>query len=391
MNRLATLVVMALFAAPVLGAPVEVWIDKPRSSGFVFGDVDFEATVNAEEAVALVQFLLDGKVVAEFVHPPYRMLVDVGFENEEHEFRVVAKTTSGLTGEAVMVTAALHVDEAVDVGLQQLYITVSDGGKRVQGLGSEDFKIYDQGDRQEIVTFERGDIPLTAALLLDCSLSMEKGERLEAALRGAKVFLEAMNKLDRARVMLFSGRLLRETASTDDVAELAASLESVTPVGGTAINDHLYMSLSNLEREQGRRVVVMLSDGEDVHSVLEMRDVLQKARHSQALIYWIYLREEGAESELPTYTTSWRDLESNRREAKLLRETVRESGGRIEIVESVEDLDAAFAGIIDELREQYVIGYYPSADRGDGSWHKVKVNVKHPSASVRTRGGYYDY
>ena len=391
MRSSALVGLVALIAVPTLAAPVEVWIDKPRSSSFVFGDVEFAATVKADDAIASVRFFVDGVQVVEFVNPPYRMLVDVGFDNEEHEFRVVARTIGGASGESVMVTSALRVDEMVEVQLQQLYITVSEGGDRVQGLDREDFKVLDEGRKQEIVTFERGDIPLTAALLLDCSLSMEKGERLEAALRGAQVFLEAMHELDRAQVMLFSGRLLRASQLTGDSVQLAAALEHVTPTGGTAINDHLYLSLSSLEREQGRRVVVVLSDGEDVHSVLEMQDVLQKARRSQALIYWIYLREAGAEKELPTYSTSWRDVEANRREAKLLRETVRESGGRIEIVESVEDLDDAFAGIIEELREQYVIGFYPSEDRGDGSWHRVKVSVTHPSASVRTRGGYYDY
>jgi len=151
------------------------------------------------------------------------------------------------------------------------------------------------------------------------------------------------------------------------------------------------MSLANLEMEQGRRVVVAFSDGEDVHSVLQMRDVVDKARSSQALIYWIFLREPGAEDEIRTYTTSWRNTEANREEAKLLRKAIRESGGRIEVVEAIEDLDEAFAGIIAELREQYVIGYYPGEDHGDGSWHDVKVRVSRPGVNVRTREGYLDY
>ncbi len=378
-------------SAVAVAEPIEVWIEKPRSTRFVFGDVEFEASVRAEEAIAAVEFFLDGKKVAELAHPPYRILVDVGFDNAEHEFRVVVHTAGGEEGSAVMVTAALQVDETVKVELQQLYVTVSSNGERVLDLDRGDFRIQDDGTRQEMVTFERGDVPITASLILDCSLSMEKGERLASALEGAAVFLKDMKPLDRAMVMLFSDRVLRVTAFGEERAPLLEALENVQATGGTSINDHLFLALSRLEMEQGRRVVVLFSDGEDVHSVLSMREVIEKARSSQALIYWIFLREPGADEEVRTYTTSWRDADANLVEAKLLRQAIRESGGRIEVVEDPGRLEEAFAGILAELREQYVLGYYPSADRGDGAWHRVKVRVDRAGVSVRHREGYIDY
>lgn len=391
MSLLRWVPTLLVVAAPIMAAPIEVWIEKPRSTKFVFGDVEFEAAVESTEPVIAVEFFLDGKKLAEFVGPPYRMLVDVGFDNAEHEFRVVARSSTGETASSVMVTAALHVDEMVEVDLQQLYVTVSSGGQRILDLDRSDFRITDEGKRQEIVTFERGDVPITASLILDCSLSMEKGERLESALRGANVFLEGMHELDRAQVTLFSDRLLRTTEFSGDRELLAPALENVHAAGGTAIHDHLFHALASLEREQGRRVVVLFSDGEDVHSVLSMQDVLQQARSSQALVYWVFLREESADDEVRTYTTSWRDAEANLKEAKLLRQAIRESGGRIEVVEDPAALNDAFAGILAELREQYVLGYYPSEDRGDGKWHDVKVRVDRSGVAVRTREGYVDY
>lgn len=385
------LLLSAVLAAPAMAEPIEVWIEKPRSTKFVFGDVDFEAAVQSAEPVEAVEFYLDGNRIAEFVTPPYRLLVDVGFDNIEHEFRVVARDVNGETASSVMVTSALQVDEIVDVELQQLYVTVSQGGERVLDLDRDEFRISDDGKRQEIVTFERGDVPITASLILDSSLSMEKGERLAAALRGAEVFLTGMNPLDRAMVMLFSDRVLRMTDFGEEQAPLIRALENVEAAGGTAINDHLFLALSRLEMEQGRRVVVLFSDGEDVHSVLSMRDVIQKARSSQALIYWIFLREPGQDDEVRTYTTAWRDADANLEEAKMLRRAIRESGGRIEVVDDLAALDDAFAGILAELREQYVVGYYPSADHGDGKWHDVKVRVGRSGVSVRTREGYVDY
>jgi Ca-activated chloride channel family protein len=389
--KIARAFLCVMLAVAGQAGAIDIWIDRPSSTDFVYGEVDFEAAIEITEGSAAVEFFVDGVKMAELFEPPYRVKVEVGFENVEHEFKVVARSADGQRASRVIVTAALHVDEIVEVELQQLYVTVGEGDRRVLDLDRDEFRIFDEGKRQEIVTFERGDVPLTATLLLDCSVSMEKGDRLAGALAGAQRFVEAMNPLDRANVVLFSGRLLRASDFTDDQAVLQQSLDNVEAVGGTAINDHLFLSLANLEKEQGRRVVVALSDGEDVHSVLKMREVVEKARSSQALIYWIFLREPGATDEIRTYTTSWRDAEANRAEAKLLRRAIRESGGRIEIVESLEEIDDAFVEIMAELREQYVIGYYPSEDRADGSWHDVKVRVARTGLAVRTREGYLDY
>jgi Ca-activated chloride channel family protein len=385
---LALSAVMALAAAPS-GAEVNVWIDKPDSTESVFGLVDVEVAVASDEPNVQVEFFLDGRALGIVAEPPYRAKVDVGHENVEHEFRVVARTPSGQTVEAIVVTPSLRVDDTLEVELQQLYVTASRNGTRVLDLERSDFRILDDGDKQEIVTFERGDIPLTAILLLDCSGSME-GERLEAALEGAGLFLEGMQGLDEAMVMLFSDRLLRSTAFTSDKEVLTSALEDVNAVGGTAINDHLFMALKRLDARQGRRVVVLFSDGADVHSVLPMEEVLHKARISQALIYWIHLQRPN-EANVASFSSSWRNVEANEQEYKLLRNTIKEGGGRNEVLEEASQLGDAFAGILAELREQYVVGYYPSNRENDGKWHSVKVRLSEPDIRIRTRDGYIDY
>ncbi len=382
---------LTTIAAAAVAAPLEVWIERPRSAEFVFGRIDFVARVVGEEPIARVELLVDGRSVATLVRPPYRVEVDLGNDNVEHQFEVVAHTTRGRTAAARVVTPKLQVDDVVEVELQQLYVTATAFGRRVLDLRREDFRIHDRGKRQKIVTFERGDVPLTAVVLLDCSLSM-RGERLAAARRGARVFLKGMRELDEAEVVLFSDRMLRSTAFSGDAAALKAALDGVTASGGTAINDHLFLALQRLDTRQGRRVVVLFSDGSDVHSVLEMEQVADKAKGSQALIYWIHLMEEGESAEeLPSYRSSWRGVADNQRELRQLREAVGESGGRIQFLTSIDQLEDAFAEILAELREQYVLGYYPTDDRGDGSWHKVRVQVSRPEVELRTRGGYYDF
>jgi len=389
-KRLSVLPTLAVVLLASQAVALEVWIERPRPSEFVVGQVEVLIRAAPEEEVGTVQLMVDGRQVALFDRPPFRVAVDVGQENTEHEFEVLVRSVAGELKSASVVTPALRIDEVVDLGLQQLYVTVSGFGKRVLDLAEEDFRILDEGKRQEIVTFERGDIPLTATLLLDCSLSM-KGDRLAAALQGANEFVEGMKPLDQAMVMLFSDRLLRATEFSEDREMLSQALTRVEAAGGTSINDHLFLALSRLEAVQGRRVVVLFSDGSDVHSVLPMEGVLQKARSSRALIYWIRLRDQGEDSEVPEYTSSWRNVEANRREFKDLRLAIQESGGRIEVVESLEELEEAFAGILAELREQYVLGYYPSEAKHDGGWRDVRVRIEKSGLDVRTRGGYFDY
>jgi len=389
-KRLSVLPTLAVVLLASQAVALEVWIERPRPSEFVVGQVEVLIRAAPEEEVGTVQLMVDGRQVALFDRPPFRVAVDVGQENTEHEFEVLVRSVDGELKSAAVVTPALQIDEVVDLGLQQLYVTVSGFGKRVLDLAEEDFRILDEGKRQEIVTFERGDIPLTATLLLDCSLSM-KGDRLAAALQGANEFVEGMKPLDQAMVMLFSDRLLRATEFSEDREMLSQALTRVEAAGGTSINDHLFLALSRLEAVHGRRVIVLFSDGSDVHSVLPMEGVLQKARSSRALIYWIQLQDPGEDSEVPEYTSSWRNVEANRREFKDLRLAIQESGGRIEVVESLEELEEAFAGILAELREQYVLGYYPSEAKHDGGWRDVRVRVEKSGLDVRTRGGYFDY
>ncbi|MDX1502305.1 MAG: VWA domain-containing protein [Thermoanaerobaculia bacterium] len=378
-----------LAAVSLLGAtdpPFGVWIDRPLNGAAAFGPTEIVLAVESSESTA-VEVFVDGRSVGTLYKPPYRLKVDLGYENLAHEIRAEARSRSGRTASAVVTTAPIQIDEEIELPLQQLYVTVSSGGRSVQGLTRGDFRVFDSGDLQEIVTFEGGDAPLTAVLLLDCSLSMA-GARLQAALRGADLFLEHMAPLDEAAVLLFSDRLLLQTPFTTQPAQLSPSLREVEPVGGTALNDHLFLALKRLDARQGRRVVVAFTDGSDVHSVLRMWDVMRKAQISQAMVYWIYLQDSGDGQ--PRYTTAWRDVPTNRQEYELLHRLIEETGGRIRPVAALDDLDDAFIEILSELRDQYVLGYYPTSDRDDGSWHEVRVRVSGGGA-VRTREGYLDY
>lgn len=378
-------------AGPASAADPRVAIIEPSPWGAVSGEVPVRINIDATADVSHVELWIDGRLVATLRQAPWETTVDVGAENREHTFRAVAHTVDGTLGEMELQTPAIEVDEILELPLQQLFVTVSRGSGRVTDLSRSDFRVVDDGQVQELVTFEGGDAPLTAVLLVDSSQSMS-GERLDSAIRGVEAFTAGMRDLDEAMALMFADQLLRATPFTDDPAVIRSSLEGVEAMGGTALTDHLYTAFKILDGRQGRRVVVVLSDGFDVYSALRMKDVLWKARRSQAIVYWIQLQERvPRDSDVGLFESSWRAAHENQEEYKTLTRLVVESGGRIETVERADQVRGAFESILQELRDQYVLGYYPTDLRHDGSWRPVQVQVRGFGASARVREGYVDF
>ncbi len=396
--RILVFVLAALAAAGAaaqVASEQTVSIVRPPAGTPLFDQVDVALEVDAG---ARVELLLDGRSVGILDAPPYEMRIDVGSENRNRRLEVIVR---GTDGEVVARTAASYpavvVHDEVDLGLRQLYVMVSDRkGERVLGLEHGDFTVYDEGRPQKLVTFEGGDIPFTAVLLLDGSGSM-RGGRLELALAGARSFVDGMREYDEARVVVYSDRILEATAwhGPDSAAVLDATAEAQ---GGTAVLDHLYLGLHMLEERQGRRVLVLLSDGWDLQSVLDVDQLEEAARRSEAILYWVRRSDEGPEIELRCAAhhhrygplTSWRDKRKLRRVWQRLERIVRRSGGRVVRIAGVNEVEAPFREILRELREQYALGYYPDPKRHDGAWRQVEVSVKYQGARVRAREGYVD-
>lgn len=384
-------VLLLFLLASAAQAAVQPRIQSPSANQPVFGEVEVSVLMSADEPVTRVEIFVNGVRRAVLTQAPFKTVIDVGEDNSSREFRVVAYGASGASGSHSVATEAVRIDDQIEVRLQQLFVTVTRSGSadspRILDLEQEDFRILDNGRAQEIVTFGKGEVPITAVLLLDTSESMQ-GERLEAARRGASVFLSGMRPDDEASLLMFSDRLLRATPFSQDRNELEQALAETEAVGGTSVNDFLYMSLKLLDSRIGRRAIVLLSDGFDVHSVLPIDEVLWKARTSQSLIYWIQLDDDGKEK---SFNSAWRDHKANDHEYQTLRKTVEESGGRILSIQRIGELENAFASIMKEMREQYVLGYYPTDFKKDGKWHKIGVDVKRPGVKVRVREGYVDY
>jgi Ca-activated chloride channel family protein len=389
MTRIVPFLLACLALPPSPAVAAEVRLVSPAAGQPLFGEVEIRAEVQGAP-VSRVEFYLDSLRVGVVESPPWRIVVDVGQNNMEHGIEVLAYGPNGPIGSAALRSLPLQVDDEIEVGLQQLYVVVERGNRRVTDLARESFTVLDDGVPQELITFERGEIPFTAVLLLDASISMA-GDRLRTATDGAKAFVAGMKRLDEAKLLLFSDRILIETPFTSVPSIVSLGLSGVNPQGGTALNDALYLALKRLEGSQGRRVVVLLSDGIDIESVLPMDQVQAIARRTHAVLYWLRLRRY-AEQELPFMEifSAWRDGEGHRRQMDLLQSTVLESGGRIETLDSLDQVKPALETLLRELRDQYVLGYYPSQSKGRGTWHDLELRVRGDGLQVRTQEGYLE-
>jgi Ca-activated chloride channel family protein len=376
-------------AAPPRQAPFAVAILAPAPGEPLFGEVEVRvATRPAAVRLQRVEVYLDGVRVGVMERPPWRLAVEVGGDNVAHQLEVVAHDPTGATATATLHSGAITVQEQIEVALRPLFVRVERGGAPVHALGRDDFTVYDEGVRQRLVTFERGDVPFTAVLLLDASTSMQGG-RLETAVDAVASFGRAMRPADEAKLLLFADHLLLETPFSNAPSFLTLGLPAALAQGGTALNDALYLALSRLASRNGRKVVMLLSDGVDVESVVPMEAVRDEARRGAILLYWLRLGGAAGEGAGARAFTPWRDEAAHRREGQLLREAVGESGGRIVEVGALAQARAALDDVLQELREQYVLGYYPSVSRGRESWHEVRVEVA-GGGEVRTHRGYLE-
>jgi VWFA-related protein len=393
MARRLVIPLALLFFVLAASPGIDVYLVEPGPGQIVIGEVPLVAEVSSDEPVTRVEFFVDGTLVGTASQPPYRVLTDVGPDNVEHLIEVIAHGESGSRAVASLTTTPIQISGEFEFDLQQLYVTASRRGEAVHDLKQEDFEVRDKGKRQKIVSFARGDIPFTAVLLVDASQSMV-GEKLVSAQRGVRDFADRMRPLDEVKLVVFSDNIRAVSPFTSYSDILTAGLERVTAVGGTAVNDVLYVALSRLEERQGRRVVILLSDAIDAHSALGMRHVLPSARRSRAIVYVIRTMA-GARADEPDKLSGakspWRDEEGHRAEFRQLVSLVDESGGKVFGVESAAGIEAAFQEIFSELRDHYVLGYYPSNQRGDGSWHKIRVKASQSNVDLRTSSGYLDY
>ncbi len=379
------LVAVLLLAGAVGGQEEPARFLSPPPDVPAFGLVDLEV-VGWPAETERVDFVLDGRVVAQDDTPPFRARVDAGQENRAKTFEAVFHAAAVELGRVAVRTPAIRVDESLDLRLQQLYVTATQGEAPVLDLRRSDFSVADRGTPQDIVTFHRGDVPLRVVLALDASRSMA-GDRFDIAVASAERFVSKLADQDEVQLLVFSDSV-QPLADAAAPGAATTALRSVQPSGGTALNDALYQALRALDQRSGRPVVIVFSDGADTVSWLRAEDVGWKALRSDAVIYSV--QGGGSLGRRVPLATAWRSPTRSATEVIDLEQVIRGSGGRIVEIGALEELEGALDSILTELRQQYVLGYYPSGPREPGSWRPVRVRAARAGVRLRTRSGYIE-
>ncbi len=272
---------------------------------------------------------------------------------------------------------------SVKVNLVRLLVSVRDmSGALLTKLAKQDFRVLDSGVPQEIAVFERNtSLPLSVAIMIDTSGSTQKDLHYEvdSVLRFIPTLLEAGNSGDTFALFSFNWRTALEADFSRNPKRAEHALHALRGEGGTSLYDAIYLASDTLAEREGRHVMVVVTDGGDTTSYKHYGDALAAAQRADVVMYPIVV--------VPIANDAGRNLGGEHALATLAAST----GGRIFYPEGFEQLDAAFSDILQELRTQYLLGFYPRDVREQPRlFHQVKVEVRQPFLKVNARTGYYE-
>jgi Ca-activated chloride channel homolog len=277
---------------------------------------------------------------------------------------------------AVWASASLMAEEPegtlkVDVKMVNVFVTVTDThGAPVPNLQKENFLLKEDGSEQKIAIFAKESaLPLSIVLAVDTSLSTRKDLPLE--LISARKFAHAIVRpQDGLALYKFSEEVNEVVPFTSDLKRIDSGIDRIRNGSATALYDAVYLGSQALSRRQGRKVMVVITDGGDTVSQTNYRDALRAAQESEAIIYSIII--------VPIEASAGRD-----------------TGGKYYYATSLSQLDDAFHKISDELRTQYLLAYYPSQRYSESEFRQLRIDLIHPPAGgpyqSHYRAGYYTH
>jgi VWFA-related protein len=297
----------------------------------------------------------------------------------------------------------------VETNLTSIFFTAADSNKRsISNLKKEDIRVLEDGQPQEIFTFQQNiDLPLSIAILIDTSRSEERTLPDEKA--AARSFVEAVMRpeKDEAAIVSFTGDVTLEQGFTGNIERLRRAIDRVefvppsgyigggvvvgsTPpisgtnqilAGATAIWDAVWASSNEIlsdSADNTRRTIILLTDGEDTISQVKMHEAIERAQKADALIYAIGIG----------------DSYQGGVDMRSLKKIAEQTGGRAYFPRSESELKSAFAQIQRDLREQYLVAYSPANKARDGSYRRIQIEVTEPglrkqNLKLNYRPGYF--
>jgi len=273
----------------------------------------------------------------------------------------------------------------VDVKLVNVFVTVTDNrGAPVSTLQKDNFEVREDGVVQKLAVFDRESaLPLSIVLAVDTSLSTYKDLKLE--LDAARAFARSVLRPQDALALFQFSEVVDELVPfTSDLRLVDRGIARVRVGAATALYDAIFLGSQALMRRQGRKVLVVITDGGDTVSQVNYQDALREAQQADALLYSIVI--------VPVEASAGRNTGGEHALIQISEDT----GGKYYYAETPQQIERAFHRISDELRTQYLLGYYPRQRLSDSDFRRIQVKVTPPADSdlalplhPRHRTGYY--
>jgi Ca-activated chloride channel homolog len=270
---------------------------------------------------------------------------------------------------------------SVNVRLVNVFVNVTDDkGAPVPGLEKDDFLILEDGRPQKIAVFERQTgMPLNIVLSFDSSGSVRKDFDVEQ--QAAHRFVHAMLRpVDRLALMEFSDNVREVVGFTNSASRIDRGLSDIRGGAATALYSSVYLAAQLLAPSSGRKVLVLISDGGNTVKGTTYDAALEEAVRGEVMVYSII--------DVPIFASAGRDLGGEHAMITLSQET----GGKYYYADS-SSLDSTFEQVSEDLRTQYLIGYYPQAHTPGDGFRSISIKLRHPAPgtayTIRNRTGYY--
>jgi Ca-activated chloride channel family protein len=366
----ASMALTVMIAAQGPAAGPELKILSPGDDAYVSGPTLLRARVEPPEGVTGLTFFVNGRQACALTQLPFECEWDAGPAIAEHQVRAVATLKGGGRLVQTVRTKSVGYTERVDVDVVQVTVTVSDDrGRFVRDIPQSAFHLLEDGHAQSITHFASEDVPLELVVAIDISGSMAPAmPRLKTAVKG---FLGDVPPQDKVTLLGFNDNIFTLTRKTTDPGERTKAVDRLAPWGSTALYDVLLRGVEMLGRQTGRKALVVFSDGEDQGSHATINDVERRLQSSDVTLYMIGQGRGVTMEPLK----------------KVMERLSAPTGGRALFTDSPEELHAAFGQLLDELSNQYLLGYQSTNSKRDDAWRKIKVDVDGHN-DVRARQGY---
>ncbi len=355
--------------APQPTAP-KLTVLSPVEDSYVSGETMLRASLDPPDAASAVVFFIDGRQRCVVPVAPFECDWDAGRTITEHQIRVVATLTAGGRIVQTLRTKGVSFNDNEDVDAVQVTVTVTDGPNRyVRGLPMSAFRVFENGQEQKISYFSNTNVPLELIAAIDISGSM--GPVMPKLKKAVQEFLAAVPSGAPVTLLGFNDTVFPLTRRATVPADRVKAVNGLAPWGSTALYDVILRSIGMLGRQTGRKVLVLFTDGEDQGSHATISDVERGLQGSDVTLYMI---------------GQGRGVTTDRLKVVMDRLS-KPTGGRALFSENIDTLRGTFAELIDELSNQYLLGYAPPGARRGETWRSIKVEVEGHS-EIRAREGY---